>query len=270
MLIDDFMPIFDVSERHHTLVLAPSERAYQAARSVDLARSRVVRALFTVRGIPALVRRSRRSTPQSMTLDDLMDGGFLWLGEEAGRALEEWDRGKDPDPRAQFLARRAGALLMVRSGDEATALAELEAAAEDAGRLGLIRDQLWIRLDLGESLIGTDRERAARVLKDTAETADQLGAVTLQRLAEQALRAIGVRTWRRGASASDGSPLDRLTRREREVASLVAQGASNPDIARALFLSRKTVERHVSNVLAKLGAHNRAELAARLGPRGAE
>ena len=56
-----------------------------------------------------------------------------------------------------------------------------------------------------------------------------------------------------------------LSEREREVADLVALGASNPEIAARLFLSRKTVEHHVSNALAKLGLHSRAELAAQVG-----
>jgi DNA-binding NarL/FixJ family response regulator len=51
-----------------------------------------------------------------------------------------------------------------------------------------------------------------------------------------------------------------------EVATLIAQGATNPEIAATLFLSRKTVERHVSNVLAKMNVRNRAELAARFAP----
>ena len=45
----------------------------------------------------------------------------------------------------------------------------------------------------------------------------------------------------------------------------MAAGATNPEIATRLFLSRKTVEHHVSNALAKLGLHSRAELAARVG-----
>lgn len=85
MLIDDFMPNFDVSERHHTLVLAPADHAYAAARKVDLVRSRVVRGLLTARGIPGLVTRRRRSAPRSMTMDDLLAAGFVWLGEEPGR-----------------------------------------------------------------------------------------------------------------------------------------------------------------------------------------
>jgi DNA-binding NarL/FixJ family response regulator len=68
-----------------------------------------------------------------------------------------------------------------------------------------------------------------------------------------------VRTWRRAAPGPEP-----LSPREREVARLVAAGASNPEIAEALFVARKTVERHVSNILAKTGARNRTELAGRL------
>jgi DNA-binding NarL/FixJ family response regulator len=53
-----------------------------------------------------------------------------------------------------------------------------------------------------------------------------------------------------------------LSSREREIAQLVAAGASNPEIAAAVFLSRKTIERHLSNIFAKAGVRNRAELAA--------
>ena len=85
MLIDDFMPTFDVSERHHTLVQASAARAYDAARNVDLAQSRAIRALFAVRGIPFLVRSRHRPPPGTLTLDDLLHGGFVWLGEDHGR-----------------------------------------------------------------------------------------------------------------------------------------------------------------------------------------
>ena len=53
-----------------------------------------------------------------------------------------------------------------------------------------------------------------------------------------------------------------LTRREGEVLRLIAAGKSNHDIARALFLSPRTVQRHVANLYLKIGANNRAEATA--------
>jgi predicted ATPase/DNA-binding CsgD family transcriptional regulator len=61
------------------------------------------------------------------------------------------------------------------------------------------------------------------------------------------------------APAVDESPGE-LTRREREIAALVAQGKSNREIANELVLSRRTVEKHVANILSKLGFTSRAQI----------
>jgi DNA-binding NarL/FixJ family response regulator len=62
--------------------------------------------------------------------------------------------------------------------------------------------------------------------------------------------------------------LSSLTERELEVARLAASGERNRDIAKTLFLSPKTVERHVTNALRKVGARNRTELAGMLADQG--
>jgi len=68
----------------------------------------------------------------------------------------------------------------------------------------------------------------------------------------------------RRPSASGASPertAKPLTRRERQVAELLAQGLSNRDISAALAISPRTVEGHVDHVLSKLGLSNRAAVA---------
>jgi DNA-binding NarL/FixJ family response regulator len=54
---------------------------------------------------------------------------------------------------------------------------------------------------------------------------------------------------------------DTLSPREREIAQLIAQGSSNPDIAETLMMSIKTVETHVRHLFAKLDVRTRAEVA---------
>lgn len=67
----------------------------------------------------------------------------------------------------------------------------------------------------------------------------------------------------RGEAREDGdSPLPELTRREREVLGLLAQGRSQGEIALELVISPKTVATHIQRVLAKLGVHSRAQAVA--------
>jgi hypothetical protein len=87
VLIDRFMPEFDVSEHHVTRVHAPAARAYEAARHVDLGGSKVVRGLFAACGIPSAIKHRRRSPPRTMTLDDLVGEGFVWLAQEPPNEL---------------------------------------------------------------------------------------------------------------------------------------------------------------------------------------
>lgn len=146
--------------------------------------------------------------------------------------------------------------------DDPDAVRKLEETITEAEAQGLALEALWARLDLATYLASRERERAIELLRKAGNDAESMGARTEARVAEQLLRSSGVRTWRRSRSRGDGVGLNILTDRELEVARLAATGASNPEIAAELFLSRKTVERHLSNALARLGLRNRVELAA--------
>lgn len=148
-----------------------------------------------------------------------------------------------------------------------------------------------------EAILGRHRGRAARAeardpLVAAATAALSLGARPLLRaiaeLAERALITlppeIGERLAEGGASgwppepvAAESSELVRgfvgagqptrtntfgLSAREREVLALIAEGLTNPEIGQRLFITRKTVGVHVSNILAKLGVSGRVEAAA--------
>ena len=120
-----------------------------------------------------------------------------------------------------------------------------------------------------------DRESASAGAQEAARLAAALGAAPL--LAD--VRALARRARLRidedaPAAQTDVAGIDAfgLTQREREVLRLVADGRSNPQIAEALFISRKTASVHVSNILGKLGVASRGEAAAvahRLGRDGA-
>ena len=186
--------------------------------------------------------------------------------DDARTTLTNWDVERaEPNPLDSFNRRWVGALVGIATDGPAAGVGALQAFVEFAEGADRAVDGLWARLDVARALAEVDRGRGSEAFRDTASRADAIGAHMHRLIAEQELRALGVRTWRRGPATSGSGSLATLTEREREVAGFLASGSSNPEIAAELFLSRKTVERHVSNVLAKLGARNRAEVAALVG-----
>jgi DNA-binding CsgD family transcriptional regulator len=81
----------------------------------------------------------------------------------------------------------------------------------------------------------------------------------LARRARHELAATGARPRRAAVTG-----VDSLTPAEHLVATLAAQGHSNPEIAQRLYVTRRTVETHLTHVYAKLGVATRADLAASL------
>ena len=70
------------------------------------------------------------------------------------------------------------------------------------------------------------------------------------------------RRWREASTPTADRAINPLGKREREVAQLIAEGLSNKEIATRLFLSERTVETHVYNILNKLGFNSRVTIAA--------
>ncbi len=183
--------------------------------------------------------------------------------EVVARATE---RGRSLGPEGRAWAARAEAehlRLRWLSGVDAPPPEELLGAWGQAvagfEEFGHVFEVARSRARLGAVLRSLGRTTEARAHTDpTRQVAHALGAEPL--LAE--LRAAGVTAPR--AEAAPGA----LTPREREILALVAQGRTNGEIARRLFISTKTVSVHVSNILAKLGAGGRTEAAALARTRG--
>ncbi len=109
---------------------------------------------------------------------------------------------------------------------------------------------------------GEDRAAARAAYLEATEIYGRLGADWDLRRAGARLRPFGVRT-RRSPSRRDGptSGWAALSPAEARIAGLVADGRSNPDIAAELLVSRRTIETHVSHILAKIGARSRVDIA---------
>jgi DNA-binding CsgD family transcriptional regulator/tetratricopeptide (TPR) repeat protein len=132
--------------------------------------------------------------------------------------------------------------------------------------------QLWA--DLGcpyEAALARYDTADETALREALRIFTGLGALPAAQLTRQKMRLLGIHSVPAGPrTATRAHPLG-LTRREHEVLDLICAGLTNAEIAARLFISAKTVDHHVSAVLAKLGAPTRgaaASQAARLGLAG--
>lgn len=105
-----------------------------------------------------------------------------------------------------------------------------------------------------------DTTSARRALTDAARRYHELGATWDIRRADARLRPYGIRRGPRSLHRRATTGWAALTPSETRIARLVAKGMSNPAIAAELFLSRNTVQTHVSNILGKLQLRSRLEL----------
>ena len=168
------------------------------------------------------------------------------------------------------IARRATAAVALAGGDAAegarialdgVARAEGAGAPVEAGRCRILAAKALVQAGR--------RAEAIAELERASEQLGRVGAHGYGSRAEKALLRLGGRAGRRpsaGAGREDG--LRSLTEREREVAELVHRGLTNHDIATAIFISEKTVERHLSRIFAKLGLSRRTELALQVAAEG--
>ena len=105
-------------------------------------------------------------------------------------------------------------------------------------------------------------DRARPLLEQAIGIYEHLGATRDFARAEAVLREAGVRRGRRGPRHRPQIGWPSLTPAEHTIATLVAQGLSNPQIGDRLYISRRTVQAHLAHVFAKLDITSRAQLAA--------
>jgi DNA-binding CsgD family transcriptional regulator len=177
------------------------------------------------------------------------------LDRAAAEARQALDRASEPrQPLALLAAHRALGSLTAATGAGSEAEAHFEAALVLADACAAPYDRALALLERAESLAGHDPLATAPALEEAHATFTRLGAApALERLA--ALEA------RRDTEPAPPAP-GGLSPREVEVLRLVAQGLSYADVGDRLFISPRTVARHLQSIYTKLGVDSRAAAAA--------
>ncbi len=235
------------------------QHALYAQAMVDWRNGLVARALATLRRVSRRLLAMQAMHPVVFVLIDqaavAAEVGDAAAGGEAaaGLALLTYEVGVDP----------CHAMAEVGLSWASFASGEPDAAATHARHaLELLAEQplpFWIARAheaLGHALRARDPAAALAAFDAAGRCFEPCGAIWRQRRTHEAMRRVGS-AGRRLAARAGGSA---LTRREREVARLAAQGHAAREIAEHLSITERTVEGHLSNVYAKLGVSSKLEL----------
>lgn len=278
---------FHLSASLAELLLAAGQWDDAAALAATLTNEPMVPRAYAARVVALCVAakvRVRRGDDAQSILDEALAVARLhpelqWLHPvAAARAEAAWFGGRPQDIEAEVRP----ALELALAADEPRAVGELSLWLWKVGRLNTPIDaaampyQLQIRGDWKAahdawSTLGFPHE-AALALADSDSEADlraaiaalaSLGAKPAIAEVTQRLRTLGAARIPRGPRPRTRQNPAGLTAREMDILELVAKGMRNAEIAQRLFLSSKTVDHHVSAILAKLDVRTRREAAVR-------
>jgi DNA-binding CsgD family transcriptional regulator len=236
-----------------------------ALAELELSRGDFERAIADLERREQSLRTGGNADPDLSMVPELVEA-YTRTGrpEDAENALAEYARTATDKGQPWALARyhRARGLLADDTGiDEAfRAALDQHALAPDAF------EGARTRLCYGERLRRARRRVDARAeLRRAFAVFDRLGAAPWRERAAKELAATGETARRR-----EFSTLDELTPQELSIATLLASGRTTREAAATLFVSPKTVEHHLRRAYQKLGVRNRAELALALAPKAVD
>jgi DNA-binding CsgD family transcriptional regulator/tetratricopeptide (TPR) repeat protein len=181
----------------------------------------------------------RRAAAEAELADDVAAGSDVWDRGEIGAWLRR--TGSPRPPRGELA--RAYRLVVAGEWEEAS--------------------RLWT--DLGcpyEAALALHDSNEETALRQALKIFTRLGAPAAAQLTRHKMRALGIRSIPAGPRTATRADPAGLTRREHEVLELICARHTNVEIAAKLFISTKTVDHHVSAVLAKLGTPTREAAAA--------
>ena len=204
--------------------------------------------------VPAVGESTMVGPLLALLVDVLLEQGDVEAAAHVAVRLERVAAAqRGPYLRAAAAFAKGRVCLASGQGDPHACLHE---ALEGFARAQLPVEVARTHLEMARALSERMPEVAIAEAKAALEDFERLDAARHADAAGALLRSLGapVRTGPKGVGA--------LTRREAEILQLIGAGLSNPEIADRLYITRKTVETHVGNLLAKLGLRNRAEAAA--------